>query len=77
MNVEQHTGDLPHGSVANGDRMYRDEYSWDQLEEDEHGRLRSSVRCLCAWGWVKTDGCYGDDSLYRLMHLGKRLGGSD
>lgn len=50
MNVEQHTGDLPHGSVANGDRMYRDEYSWDQLEEDEHGRLRSSVRCLCVHG---------------------------
>ena len=28
----------------------RDEYSWDQLEEDEHGRLRASVRFACS-GW--------------------------
>jgi hypothetical protein len=28
----------------------RDEYSWDQLEEDEYGRLRASVRFACS-GW--------------------------
>lgn len=33
---------------ATGDRInmntQRNEFSWDQLEEDEHGRLRASVR---------------------------------
>ncbi|KAI8106733.1 hypothetical protein M9434_001387 [Picochlorum sp. BPE23] len=43
MEIEQHTRNMPSGGVANGDRAYRDEHSWDQLEEDEHGRLRSSV----------------------------------
>lgn len=44
MDIEQRARNMPSGSVANGDRAYRDEHSWDQLEEDEHGRLRSSVR---------------------------------
>lgn len=58
MDIEQHTGNMPSGSGVNGDRTYRDEHSWDQLEEDEHGRLRSSVRCVCVClrgdGWRLT-----------------------
>jgi len=26
------------------EKTYRDEFSWDQLEEDEFGRLRTVVR---------------------------------
>ena len=26
---------------------HRNDFSWDQLEEDEHGRLRASVRTHC------------------------------
>jgi len=32
------------------ERSYRDEYSWDQLEEDEYGRLRSTVCVFLACG---------------------------
>ena len=34
---------LPQG---NKERAYQHEHSWDQLEEDEHGRLRSVVRVI-------------------------------
>ena len=49
----------------------RDEFSWDQLEEDEHGRLRASVRFVSlGFTWSTAE---RDRQRERVSHMSWRL----